>query len=197
MGRVAGLSRHETKQRVLDAAAEVFAEHGYEGARVAQIAEAAGLSVGAIYNNYESKAELLAAVVERDTASELTRLFTSDRSGSTLDLIEHRGHQLQAGPPGSALLAEMILAARRDPEVAAILRRRIDERERLFSDFVRLGQSAGDVASDLDAAVVARFSLMLGLGALLVRAMDLPPTDQGAWDEFITRVVDRFRPEEQ
>jgi hypothetical protein len=91
----------------------------------------------------------------------------------------------------------MILAARRDPEVAAILRRRVDEREGLFSDFVRFGQNADEVVPDVDPAVFARFSLMLGLGALLVRAMDLPPTDQDAWKAFITRVVDGFRPEEE
>lgn len=196
MGRVAGLSRQETKQRVLDAAAEVFAEHGYEGARVVQIAAAAGLSVGAIYTNYRSKAELLAAVVERDSAAELSRLLTSDRSGGTLDLIEHLGQRLQEERTGSALLAEMILAARRDPEVAAILLRAIAGREELTADFLRFGQVAGEVVPDTDPAVFARFSLMLGLGALLVRAMDLPPTDSDAWAAFITRVVDGFRPEE-
>jgi AcrR family transcriptional regulator len=190
------LTRQETKQRVLDAAAEVFAEHGYEGARVAQIAAAAGLSVGAIYNHYQSKAELLAAVVERDSASELSRLLTSDQSGGTLDLIEHRGQQLQAATPGSALLAEMILAARRDPEMAAILLREIARREELFTDFVRFGQNAGDVVPDVDPAVFSRFSLMLGLGSLLVRAMELPPTDRGAWASLITRLVETLRPEE-
>jgi AcrR family transcriptional regulator len=82
MGRVAGLTPEETRQRVLDAAAGVFAEYGFEGARVAQIARAAGLSVGAIYNHYGSKAELLAAVVEQHSAHELSGLLASGGSRS-------------------------------------------------------------------------------------------------------------------
>src|SRR4051812_47694437 len=95
MGRVAGLAPHETRERVLDAAATVFAEQGFEGARVAQIAQAAGLSVGAIYNHYGSKAELLAAVVERHSAAELSQLMASEHATGVLDLIEVVGQRLE------------------------------------------------------------------------------------------------------
>ena len=196
MGRVAGLSPERTRERVLDAAAAVFAECGYDGARMAQIARAADLSVGAIYNHYPSKAELLAAVVERHSADDLARLLADDRPAGVLDLIAARGETLDQGPPEAPLLAEMILAARRDPEVAEILLRETAGREGLMADIVRFGQSAGDVVADVDPAVVARFCLMLGLGSLMVRALDLPSTDSDAWASFINRLVDGFRPKE-
>jgi AcrR family transcriptional regulator len=196
MGRVAGLTPEDTKRRVLDAAAQVFAESGFEGSRITQIAKAAGLSVGAIYNHYQSKAELLAAVVERHSAGELNQLLATDEPAGVLDLIAAQGKRLEDAPLAAPLLAEVILAARRDPESAQILLREVTNREQLVADFVRFGQSTGDVIEDVDADVVARFCLMLGLGSLLVRAMDLPATDSDAWASLITRLIDGFRPGE-
>jgi AcrR family transcriptional regulator len=53
----------DTRQRLLDAATEVFLEKGYEGTRVAEIARRAGLTTGAIYGNFEGKADLLSAAL--------------------------------------------------------------------------------------------------------------------------------------
>jgi AcrR family transcriptional regulator len=50
-------------QRILVAAAEVFAEHGY-GASMEQVAERAELGVGTLYRRFPNKAELLTAVIE-------------------------------------------------------------------------------------------------------------------------------------
>src|SRR6476469_7880332 len=95
MGRVAGVTPDETRQRVLDAAAAVFGAQGFEGARIAEIAKVAGLSVGAIYNHYGSKAELLAAVVERHGADQLNQLLSSNEPLGLLDLLEARGKLLE------------------------------------------------------------------------------------------------------
>ena len=48
----------------LRAALEVFARHGYHGASIRMIAEAANLSVPGLYHHYRSKQALLAAVVD-------------------------------------------------------------------------------------------------------------------------------------
>jgi len=52
-----------TRDRILAAAAEVFAERGYEGAAVSDIARRAGFTTGAIYGRFRDKAELLLEVV--------------------------------------------------------------------------------------------------------------------------------------
>jgi AcrR family transcriptional regulator len=51
-------------QRLLDAALEVFARKGYRTARLDDVAEAAGVTKGAIYHHFDSKEALLLAVVE-------------------------------------------------------------------------------------------------------------------------------------
>jgi AcrR family transcriptional regulator len=48
-------SRLETRTRLLESAAELFARGGYEGASVDLIAESAGYSKGGFYSNFESK----------------------------------------------------------------------------------------------------------------------------------------------
>lgn len=196
VGRIAGLSPDETRERVLDAAASVFADCGFDGARMAQIAKAADLSVGAIYNHYDSKAELLAAVVARRGADDLELLLASTQPGGILDLIAARGESLNDGSPTSHLLAEVILAARRDPEAADVLLRETSNREDVLASFVRLGQRSGDVVDDVDPATLARFCLMLGLGSLMIRALDLPPAGSASWAALIDRLVGSIRTRE-
>jgi AcrR family transcriptional regulator len=50
-------------RRILDVAAELFQSVGYEAARIEDIAQAAELSVGTLYNYYENKAAILLAMV--------------------------------------------------------------------------------------------------------------------------------------
>lgn len=54
--------RAQTRQELLDAAAAVFARHGYHAASVDDVAEAAGFTKGAVYSNFESKEALFLAL---------------------------------------------------------------------------------------------------------------------------------------
>ena len=57
--------RQATRQRLMDAAVELFGERGVLGASVEEICERAGFTRGAFYSNFESKDELLLALVQR------------------------------------------------------------------------------------------------------------------------------------
>lgn len=67
--RVKRLSRTEsvarTRARLLDAAEEVFAEHGFGATTLERIAERAGYTRGAVYANFASKDDLFLAVLDR------------------------------------------------------------------------------------------------------------------------------------
>lgn len=196
MGRVAGLSAEDTRQRLLDAAAEVFATEGYAGAGISAIARRAGLSTGAIYSNYRSKAELLAEAIRSRTPDELERLLGPEGAGSVAAAIAGRGASLQRRAPDHApLLVEAVVAARRDPEVATALSEQIGRREALLAELIRAAQRNGEVDPDLPADAVTRLCLMVGLGSLLVSALDLPPTDDDDWSGLIERLVGELRRE--
>src|SRR4051794_40600447 len=57
-------ARGTARHRLLDAAATVFAEHGYRAASVDAIASAAGVTKGAVYWNFDSKEDLFFALME-------------------------------------------------------------------------------------------------------------------------------------
>ena len=59
-----GERRAETRQRLLDAAAELFAERGIEASSVDAIAERADRTSGAIYDHFDGKDGLLFALLE-------------------------------------------------------------------------------------------------------------------------------------
>jgi len=55
----------ETRDRILDAAARVFGRHGYAAGTTNRIAEAAGLSVGSLYQYFPNKDAILVELVRR------------------------------------------------------------------------------------------------------------------------------------
>lgn len=64
----------EGRRRIVEAAARVFQEEGYQTATMAAVAEAAGVSKGLPYHYFESKADLARAVVERHLLAILEEL---------------------------------------------------------------------------------------------------------------------------
>ena len=60
--------RHD---RILDAAADLFREHGYEAVKMEAIAAAAEVSIGTIYNYYQNKGDLLVAIVSLEVSEVL------------------------------------------------------------------------------------------------------------------------------
>ena len=197
MGRVKGLTPDQTRQRMIDGAAEAFAELGFERARVSDIARAAGLSSGAMYNHFDSKSELLGAVIECHAGNELMKLVESGTTAGLLDVVLARAKQL--GTPGSMpapLLLEAVNSARRDPEVLRILSEQVAGREDLFTTLIASAQSEGQMTDEVDPRATARFMLSVLLGSLIVQAMELPELDGGSWESFMTRLVDTFRRQE-
>ena len=59
-------SKALTRERLLDAARNVFARSGFHGASVEEIASEAGFSTGALYSNFDGKEELFLALMERE-----------------------------------------------------------------------------------------------------------------------------------
>lgn len=65
--------RQQTRDVLVDAASQVFAERGFEGASLEEIAERAGFSRGAIYKNFGGKDELFLAVNQRHNERAVAR----------------------------------------------------------------------------------------------------------------------------
>ena len=102
-------ARAQTRERLLDAAAEVFARKGYGAASVEEIAESAGYSVGAVYSNFHGKEQLF---------SELMAERAAGRVEAIVEAMQ--GARDQGGDPFGALGRMLITAADKDIEIAAL-----------------------------------------------------------------------------
>lgn len=195
MGRIAGVTADETRERVLEGAAAVFARRGYDGASMAALAEAAGVSSGAIYSHFGSKAELFVATLRSHGSVELEALLALGPTGAdALRTITERGVALaHRDRREGSLLVEAIVAAKRHPEVAELLASGIAEREGRFAALFVAGQADGTLGPGVRPGAMARFVLMLVLGSLLASAMDLPPVDDDDWAHLIDDLVGLFR----
>ncbi len=61
-----------SRDRILEAATEIAAERGYEGASIALVSAKCGLPASSIYWHFKNKDDLIAAVIERSFADWLT-----------------------------------------------------------------------------------------------------------------------------
>jgi len=196
MGRRAGIKPEETRERLVDAAARVFQLKGYEGATVSLIAQEAGVTSGAIYAHYPNKAALLvdALRVHRERATAV--LFPPESRADAAGLLVALGSRLgNRDDESTLLLAEALLAARRDQELADVLVAALGDREQTMADLLARGQADGQLADDFSAATGARFALMLSLGSMLVHALALPATDPDDWNAFVRRFIGAFTQE--
>jgi AcrR family transcriptional regulator len=70
-----------TREKLLAAAERVFADKGYDGARLSDIAEAAGCSVGAVYFRFKDKDALFFAIAESFTAEARAKMLALLKAG--------------------------------------------------------------------------------------------------------------------
>ncbi|UGU20132.1 TetR/AcrR family transcriptional regulator [Mycobacterium avium] len=163
-------TRGEVRDRILDAAAKVFAAEGFAGATIDAIGQAAGFTKGAVYSNFESKDELFLALLDRefelrgqqiaialDRSAGDTTAAAREVSRSVLDSVrDHSDYYV--------LLVEYWLRAQRDPQ----LRERLIERRRAAADqALHIVESTDTVPGDRRLADIAQLVVTLNLGVAM------------------------------
>jgi AcrR family transcriptional regulator len=190
MGRIAGVTAAETRARLLRAAADVFAERGYDGTRVADIAAAAGVSNGALYAHFASKADLLADALRTHGRNLLADMFAAEPDRPVVDLLLAVGRQLPRRRDARGyLIVEALVAARRDEDVARPMREYVAERAGWLAGLMRLAQAGGELDPALSPDALAHFCLLLAMGSALVTP-DLHAVGEPEWATLLARVAD-------
>ena len=176
---------------------EVFAERGYEGAGVAEIARRAGVTTGAIYSRFPGKAELLVAALDARTSDEFDALFADHQfAGRAEDILTIAGSHLVDRTPtsGEPLLLEAFVAARRDPAVAAMLRERIAERDDRLTDIIEAAKASGGMSTEFETQALVTFCHAVGFGFLLFEALDLDLPAPAPWEQLIAHLMSAMAP---
>jgi AcrR family transcriptional regulator len=112
------------RQQVLDAAAQCFRAHGFHGASMAEIARTAGMSPGHIYNLFDNKEDLIAAIVARDQANWLAKSEAMLRAPDVLQAMLDGvalGVEDCTTLADAALRLEVAAEAGRNPKLATIV----------------------------------------------------------------------------
>lgn len=178
------------RQQILDAACERVRQSGFHGASMADIAKAAGLSVGQIYRYFENKEAIIAAIVAQDLA-EMRDKFAEMESqpGTLLDAIEDHlpeGVDKCFDPRRAALALEVVAEAARNPKVAAIVRY-ADEQERSLA---RTMMERDRKPEWSEAEFQARCEVVgLLFDGLLLRAVNHPDLDRAALTDVLRSTV--------
>lgn len=163
----AGEDRSEVRiAEITDAAARLFAERGYDATSVQDVGEAVGMRKGSLYQYMDSREDLLFWVLRRN--HEQLRAHTTAALGRVPDpaagiaafVGAHVGHVLDNAAL-SALYAQRFATLERQPALRSEILALRRDYEGLLVDLLLRGQSAGDVAPDLDPSLTARSLLAM------------------------------------
>ena len=174
------LSRAEQVERnralVLEAAREVFLDHGYAGAGVDAIALRAGFSKGVVYSQFASKADLLLALLaERieQRAAENLRLVEG-RSGlpGLRHLLAGSARRTAADAGWALLLIEFRVVAARDDALGARYAALHERSLTAFGEAVTAVLARGGLAPAASPRRVAQLVFALSSGVVLEHAVD-------------------------
>lgn len=193
--------RQHTRDVLLDAAEEVFARRGFEGASLEEIAEAAGFTRGAIYKNFGGKEDLFLAVNHRFNERMLQGFLDALDPSQPLDAqdlgaMAKRWYGMQTHDPSFyALSAEFNLFLLRNPEArarAAEQRRAVAE---MIARFMDQQQNLLGLKSRIPSLVLARIVLAAGDGLELATQLD--PDGADLYEPFLEMIVSVLEPAEK
>ena len=171
--RSPGDGEPEKRRAILHAAVRVFAEKGYHGCRIADVARAAGVAYGLVYHYFKNKDELLESVFAEQWAILINALRAiDDGPGTAADKIAAvYGFVFDVFKTAPAAVRVLILEVTRTPHSlrAGSTRETFEEAVRLVADVLRQGQARGELRPELDPVVAA--AALLGALELSVSGM--------------------------
>jgi AcrR family transcriptional regulator len=175
------------RERLLDAAARVFAQKGYSGTRILDVVAEAGLSTGAVYGRFRSKNDLLREAITSRSASRAAG--DVERATKVGDLLVRGALRFDPLSDAEAMQLEAFVAARREPEVAQALADAERTFRRRAEPLLEAASVDGTVGRDVDPDAFLYFVRTVRLGLMLQRAAGLPAPTGGGWEDLIARIV--------
>ncbi|KRA24366.1 hypothetical protein ASD65_07960 [Microbacterium sp. Root61] len=174
--------RENTRQKLLDAAAQVFAEVGLDAASVEAICERAGFTRGAFYSNFDSKDELFLELAGRVARARVevvkSRVAALEQEGgfdaasiNAFAIIDQVLDVTADDRLGVLLMSEIRIHSLRNPQLATAYLRQEEEMQRSVAQIVRdIGQANG-LRFRVTADEAARLMLTVWEGASVHAAM--------------------------
>jgi AcrR family transcriptional regulator len=167
--------RQARTQQILEAARQVFAEQGFHGARMSDIAQTIGVSQGTMYHYFRSKDELFLAVLNvwnEQIKTIVQQLPTSDLS--TVDkfwMVNQLAVSFfETGEDLLPVLVEYWAYTLRNPEATTSFREFFVVMQQSFKDILQEGIEAGEF-KPVDVEVASALPLIILDGVTLLTAI--------------------------
>lgn len=188
-GRRSDDEARATRARLVELAAELFGRRGYLHTSIRDLGRHAGVTSGAIYGHFRSKADLLAEAINAGTAT-LLEADTIGLEGDSdhIEVLTRQAVRVPRRRGLRALIVQGAAAAQTDDET----RSRLSKQQRAHIDvwvaaFERDRRRLGlDSSVDLEAAVLYVWAAELGLGVL--ESMGIEPKTR-AWADIQNRLA--------
>ena len=186
-------TQRRTRERLLAAAATVFARRGYHRATVEEIASEAGFTIGALYSNFSGKEDLFLALADRQVEERVMQVGAIAEAAEVGEpgkgAAERLRSFLEADPEWPLLFYEFWSLSVRNPELQGELAKRRDAiRDALAEALERVAELHGFrlrfPAPVLATAIAASLN-----GLAFERAADPDALPDEVFSEFVTAVL--------
>lgn len=183
MPRVSEQHLAARRQQILDAAVGLFSERGFARTSMSDVVRESGMSMGAVYRYFPSKADLVIAAGEGH-GGEVDGGFPTERAR---DLVTRLAAEVGPGSSHARLSVQVWGEAAVEPELAA---RVVPIHQRLEEHLARLlhaEATAAECGQDHGATAQVALCAVIGLAALVAAGV---PVDEERFVAALGRVVD-------
>lgn len=169
-GRPPASNGAATRERIVAVARERFATVGFAAASNKDIAEAAGITTGAIYHYFVSKRDLYLAVFDEVEEIVFTRFqrAIAGCDGGALDKLDRVLDEAvsinEDDPSVTNFFVSVPVEVQRNAELAGLDRRQGIDAARFFGDIVREGHERGEISADVVPGHVTNALLAISSG---------------------------------
>jgi AcrR family transcriptional regulator len=173
---------------IREAAVDLFAERGFEGFSVEDVADLAGVSKATVYRRYPSKVDLVVEAASCLAADEITFPDTGNLRDDVRGLARSLVETFRTSPAGR-VMPVMTFERRRYPELDAGYRRFLADRKARTREVLRRGIERGELPPDTDVAVMG--SMLVG--PIFHRLMiTQEPLDEAFVDALVDAILRAF-----
>jgi AcrR family transcriptional regulator len=192
-GRPVG-DREAKRAELLAAAIAVIAQEGYAGASLRRVAEQAGCTTGALTYAFANKEAMVQAVIE-SLFDEFDTWIHPDREPEEIRAIMERWlNWASTEPNGRLVLIQLLVHARREPALAAVVQRRNGRIIAAIATVLAKGQAQGLVRRDIPADILADQLSAMGDGWMMSLPVETGRFEPGRLQALLDAVVTLVRP---
>lgn len=168
------LMQTDRRTEILDAAEACFARSGFHRTTMQDVARAAGMVPGNLYNYFPSKDAIVAGLTERDRAKIAEDFASLAHAPDLMDAFRELGkrHFIEASREKAIIALEIWAEATHNPDIANLYLEIQNEVRLGIITVCREAQQRGVVHENVDIDALARLVLILSDGLMRRKAMD-------------------------